>query len=267
MLSSKLLVVTEPDNQTYTQYIYEMPVSSLNDSVDQLFLNDDPKKLKDFWPVLYNSTFYAANVFSGPIYNSFTAIDKVSEYFFITSLNEEGVVYDIKNEKAFKGLHKRQKKDTREVLISSDKLQKFFAVQVSDNGGLAIMRFKFITDTVIESLKSKEVIVPENEGAYHPLCKVGNDSMMVMKKELLSADDDKDKNGTNKTCEPLKYPLSKGFVSKKKIYLFGQDKIYIFSESFYDTPNVPVKVIIKAYSSFINCKTQAEHKTDKISGK
>lgn len=269
MLHSKLLVVTEPDKETLTQYIYEMPANSLNDSQEQLFLNDKPKTLAEVWPVLHKDQNYANILINGQIYNSFTAIDSVSEYLFITTLYEVshtvGVVYDIKNGKVYRGAKKN--KGIQEVLISSDKLQNFFAVQIDDNKGLAIMRFKFTGKTILESLNLTESIVPEVNGPYYPLCKVGNDSMVVFKKEASLADDKKNANDSKTTCEPLKYPLSKGFVSKKKVYLFGQDKIYIFPESFYDKPNVPVKVITKEYSSFINCKPVAVVQTDKVTGK
>lgn len=273
MLRSKLLVLSEPDNITFTQYIYEMPASSLNDSADELFLNDEPQTLKSHWPVLYSNEYYMNTVFNGHIYNSFTAVDSVGEYLFLTTLLEEagsvGVVYDIANGKAYKGMQKN--KGIREVLISSDKLQKFFAVQIDGQGGLAMMRFKFTEETVLKSVAKVDGIVPEDRGAYYPLCKVGPDSMKMLKKKRKAdgEDDDKkdDKNSIDMACEPLKYPLSKGFVSKDKIYLFGQDKIYIFPESFYDNPNKPVKVIAKSYSSFINCKTVVDQKTDKVTGK
>ncbi len=266
-LRDKLIVVTEPGDASnrFTQYIYQMPIDSLNKSADELFLTEDPKTLEELWPNLYHDPKYGRLVFENVslIYNSFTAIDSVSEYYFLTTLWEKakttGVVYDIKNGKALKGVVTNNKRNT-EVLISSDSLNSFFAVQIGDNKGLTIMRFKFQGKTVVESLNMTDGITPEDQlHAYYPLCQVGADSMMMEKKESLGGED---KNNTS-TCEPLKYPLSKGFVSGDKIYLFGQEKIYIFPSSFYDKPNVPVKVITKEYSSFINCHPKVEVKTVK----
>ena len=253
MLKNYLLLVTEPENNQYKdQLVYKMPVTSLNESIDRLYISVEPKTVSSLWPKLYKNTLYANAAFYGHIYNAFTAVDEESEYFFITTkehdTNLAGVIYDIEKDEAFTGIMYHG--DQTQVIISSNQLSEYFAINKEEKtGGLSIMRYKFTQKTVRESVTKDNSIVPE-EPNFYSMCKVGDDSIMV------------DKNRTG-SCTPLDWPLNNGFVSGDKYYIFGSTNIFIFAKSVYDVPNKPVPFTTVKYADFIQCNAEVVKKKDK----
>lgn len=229
-----------------------MPVSSLNSSMERLYISVEPMTLKDKWPALYASPLYGNATFGNHVYNAFMSMDSQSEYFFITTQlhksHQPGVVYDIVNKKALKGFYYRGAE--KQVLISSNQLNQYFAIHKDDTGALSIKRYRFTGATIKASLLLHDVI-KKDKSEFHPLCQVGNYSLMMT-----------DKKG-NATCKPLNWPLTKGFQSDEKVYLFGANNIFIFPRSFYDNPNKAVNYSTIKFADFIQCSAEVHEKKDK----
>ena len=242
-LNEHFLLITKPDNTSdKNQLVFKLPPLALNGS--QVAISGEPVTLKEMWPTLYNHLYYQSMTFNNLIFNSFMAIDKVGQYFLMTTKIETGypgLVYDLDNNKIFKGLSYNGNKV--QVLISSHELRKFYALQRGSQNELTIMRYRFAKESVMESCALPTgSIIPDVEGSFYRICIIKNDFLMV----------------TNDTsCTGMQWTKDKtslkGFVTQGKFFLFGDENVIIFSSEIYDKLNQPVKFTLKPYGSFIEC--------------
>lgn len=194
-------------------YVFEVDRNQLKTS--NLYLNTDPIKLSEKYPKLSENHGFRQLKFR--IFNSFIVIDNDGSWLcFTTTMHSplSGINYNIDNSTIINGWEASV--DIKEVLISTTKPCKFYAIRLYD-GEFQISTYECSASTVTQSKKIKQ------KDRYRSIC-YSNQS------------DDKEifiNNDASKCEIPVKWPILSGFVAGEKFYLFGKDYIYTFDEIVY----------------------------------
>nr|XP_027202383.1 uncharacterized protein LOC113796330 isoform X3 [Dermatophagoides pteronyssinus] len=225
-------------------YVYDVPLDSMNSTIDKLYLGSKPLHMEQKYPVLYHSPSFQR--IKHLIFNAWIMTDPDSDWICITvrtSSLENGVNYDIDHSQPIPGWSFDGSLTTSQVLISTSQPCQYYSLTTTDyHQSLQINRFQCVeSDRVRETPK----ISPINADAI--ICYDQTKTKITV--EMIPW-------GQQAKCRsgiPVTWPVLKGFVSAGKFYLFGESHIYIFDENVYNEPGQSYPVEKHSYDSFFNC--------------
>ena len=230
-------------------WVYELPLTSINHTINQLYLGDTkPQPISTKWPTLYNDAYYQKTL--KVLYDAYTAVDSKSEYvIFVTKVNTAGgVTYDIGRNSVggpyllFKGsMHGKH-------VVTSDSLVSYYAIIVNTTV-LRIRRWIFCCDhQVATSIPCTTQVGPDCKTEhtsdtydnFYRLCKHGSDQLYI-------------ERDPKKSCKPINWPIYNGFVDRGKIYLLGSNYMFTFPERAYTHPGEKATYLGVPFNNFIRC--------------
>lgn len=218
--------------------VYDLPLSSVDSTINKLYIgNNTPIPIGKKWPNLVTDRYFQTA--EANFYNAFVAMDSESEYILFTTKWNRcrciGSTYDMINKRPYQGVTYLDNDD--QVLLSSNDLSYFYALNKYGNRGLQIARFHFIKDRVPHSAIRN--VDPNRR--FKRLCEVEGNQLKIVSPD-------------SHQCErPINWPILNGFVSDGKFYLFGSNYIITFPQKAYDTPNQGVKFYKIPFNQFIQC--------------
>lgn len=214
-----------------------VPRNSLDSAINKLYLGEKSKPMSEVWPELWkNHEFKLAK--DGHIFNAFVVVDKLSDYFCVTTKNDTfngvGACYDIIKKQAFPG-YTYDGHDDNVVLSANKPIIYYVMHKVKDN--LQLCQFKFKKPLIWIDMKVVEIV---ESSPWRSLCRSGE--------KIYSSDS---------LCEtPYIMPVLKGFLNDENFYLFGESHVTIFSVKVFTEPGKKFPVIQKNYTQFIYCRKQ-----------
>lgn len=216
-------------------YVYEMSKESFDSSTNKLYLNATPIPMSVKFPTLFESSDF--NKIKTKSFTVFILIRKNddSDLLFITPWKKEtrvnGLTFNLINHGIQEGIHFSQ--EFKELAISSDEYATFYTLHHSNTtNGLEIALYYciFLGNCDLKNTfrlicygdKHKQTIIIKN---YDEICE--ND--------------------------PVKWPITTGFVANNHFYLFEKNYVLIFSADAYSEANKAVPIEKRKLSSFFIC--------------
>lgn len=228
---------------TNDYYIYNIPIQSLGDNFDKLYLYSAPVPLKDRYPNLYNDYRFKQTI--NKPFNAFVLEDSETDWLCITTWHvntqNSGINYNIKTGTVEEGWIFNGY--IPEVLISTNYPGQFYALRKRRNGN-ELGKYKIIDSDNVHGNRGIGLF-----DYYYPIC-IENDKIYV--------------NKFGRCNQPNDWPVLKGYVANKKFYLFAPSYVYIFPEDVYSNSPNKHPIIKKEYSGFIFCPGELKKSTRKI---
>ena len=241
MIRKKLILVT------LSFYVYSVPRSSLNPSLDRLYLSNKPEPISKVWPALWTDKQFVKEK-DQYIYNAFTVMDSESDYFCITTshkqINDSGPCYDINKKETFPGYEYYG--PDNQVLLSANQPVVYYAMH-KYQGKFQMAEFKF------DSQRLRDLGKIYQSNSWRNLCE---DNGQVFTTE----------DGTK--CEKqYDIPVLKGFLDSKKIYLFGTKSVVVLDQQVYTSPGTKITPKEIKFGDFFFCRKGNVHDGKLGSGK
>ncbi|XP_027199953.2 uncharacterized protein LOC113794066 [Dermatophagoides pteronyssinus] len=224
-------------------FVYDVPIDSIDTSIDKLYLRTKPKPLKDKYPGFYNSPYFQ-NV-KHYIFNAWIMKDEEGDWICITTRarnHMDGVSYLINNDEAVKGwIYYDQ---ATEVLISQNQQCRYYSLRHYGGNNLIIGLYQCDQGRSRVRYRPHIGLVYKN---FSAICYDETKTKITI--EMMKPHEP----AQCRSGIAVQWPVLKGFVSEGKFYLFGEAYIYIFDESVYLRQGQQVAVRKHSYDSFFSC--------------
>ncbi|XP_027202381.2 uncharacterized protein LOC113796330 [Dermatophagoides pteronyssinus] len=224
---------------TMDYLVYDVPIGSINSTIDRLYLGSKPVKLDEKYPILYNSHHFQQIM--GETVISLIMSDADSDWICLSTRKDtssnSGCNYDIDHEEALDGWQYFGKDSL--VMISTDQPCQYYSLR--SEGTLQINLYQCVGS---DRIREVQKISPKFD--YSAICYDQTQTKITVQRIVQNVA--KCRSGI-----PVIWPVLKGFVSDGKFYLFGQSHIYIFDENVYKQQGQSYPVEKRSYDSFFNC--------------
>ena len=231
-------------------WVYELPLTSINHSINQLYLGDTkPQPISTKWPTLYHHPNYTRTIALQNFSNAYTVVDSVSQYvLFVTKYHHDyGVIYDMALDKVYQGFQYDEPEGaTLKRVITTDHYLSYYAILPYPQG-LVIRKWVFCNGyrhepaaTVLDTTRIEPICTDDKDFRFYRVCKQGSDQLYI-------------ETDPKKHCEPIKWPVYCGFVDRGQIYLLGANYVFTFPEKAYTHPGEKATYLGVPFGNFIRC--------------
>ena len=233
LTNNRLVVITRD------WYVFILPLRSLSDAIDKLYVNDTkPELLNQKWEKLGNDKQfeYAKN----HIYNSFVWVTpNDDDLIFFTMRNTEfpfwnenpGIAYNVDDDKVYEAINYFGSDD--QVLIGTYKSYEFYAISKKKGSSQTTMAYYHK-----HSSHPNSGITPTSK--FFPICKNGSSKIFLSHNSDIS-------------CESPNWPVMNGLIFNQRFYLYGPTFVITFSEKIWSNNEQPVELMKISYDNFVQC--------------